>query len=237
MTPRLADARSRQAPRLAGARSTQARGVLWDLDGTLVDSGEYHWRAWRDTMAAEKRPISYQEFLDSFGLRNDRILRGWMGDSVADGAITRIGDAKEALYRRLASAEGLAPLPGAAEWAARLHAEGWKQAIASSAPAENVRVMLGVLGLDRYFDAIAAAEDVTVGKPDPQVFLVAAGMLGVEPPRCIVVEDAAAGIEAARRAGMKCIGVRSDGTLDADIFTRSLDTLPDDAFDRLVPVS
>lgn len=211
--------------------------MLWDLDGTLVDSGEYHWRAWRDTMAAENRPISYQEFLDSFGLRNDRILRGWMGDAIADDDIARIGGTKEALYRQLARAEGLAPLPGAAEWAARLHDEGWKQAIGSSAPAENVRVMLGVLGLDRYFDAIAAAEDVTAGKPDPQVFLVAARKLGAEPSQCIVVEDAPAGIEAARRGGMKCIGVRPDGTLDADIVTRSLDTLPADAFDRLVPLS
>lgn len=222
-------------PRLAGARSGQARAVLWDLDGTLVDSSEYHWRAWRDAMAAEGRPISYQEFLDCFGLRNDRILRAWMGEGIPDAEIARIGDAKEALFRRLARDEGLSPLPGAAEWAERLHAAGWRQAIASSAPVENVRVLLSVLRLERVFDAVAAAEDVTAGKPDPQVFLVAAARLGAAPRRCVVVEDAAAGIEAARAAGMKCIGVRPAGTLEADIFTRSLDALPADAFDRLVP--
>jgi HAD superfamily hydrolase (TIGR01509 family) len=210
------------------------RAVLWDLDGTLVDSEDYHWRSWRDAMAAEGIDLSYDRFLASFGLRNDRILRGWLGDSVDPARIQRIGDAKEAEYRRLAEREGLTPLPGAAEWTARLHADGWHQAIASSAPRLNVEVMLRVLHLDRYFNAIAAAEDVTIGKPDPQVFLRAAEHLGVPPSRCIVVEDAPAGIEAARAGGMRSIGVSQTKQLDADIFVRALDALPKDAFDRLV---
>jgi beta-phosphoglucomutase len=210
------------------------RAVLWDLDGTLVDSEDYHWRSWRDAMAAEGIDLSYDRFLASFGLRNDRILRGWLGDSVDPARIQRIGDAKEAEYRRLAEREGLTPLPGAAEWTARLHADGWHQAIASSAPRLNVEVMLRVLHLDRYFDAIAAAEDVTIGKPDPQVFLRAAEHLGVPPSNCIVVEDAPAGIEAARAGGMRSIGVSQTKQLDADIFVRALDQLPPDAFERLV---
>jgi HAD superfamily hydrolase (TIGR01509 family) len=208
--------------------------VLWDLDGTLVDSGEYHWRAWREIMEAEGRPISRQEFLDCFGQRNDRILTTWLGEGVSPEAIVRIGGAKEARYRQLAQVEGLEPLPGAAAWVERLHAAGWRQAIASSAPAENVRVMLSVLHLERFFDAIAAAEDVTAGKPDPQVFLVAARMLGAGTTRSVVVEDAAAGIEAARRAGMKCIGVSPTTTLDADVYIRSLADLPKGAFDELI---
>jgi HAD superfamily hydrolase (TIGR01509 family) len=210
------------------------RAVLWDLDGTLVDSEDYHWRSWRDAMAAEGIDLSYDRFLASFGLRNDRILRGWLGDSVDPARIQRIGDAKEAEYRRLAEREGLTPLPGAAEWTARLHADGWHQAIASSAPRLNVEVMLRVLHLDRYFDAIAAAEDVTIGKPDPQVFLRAAEHLAVPPSRCIVVEDAPAGVEAARAGGMRSIGVSQTKQLDADIFVRALDQLPPDAFERLV---
>jgi HAD superfamily hydrolase (TIGR01509 family) len=210
------------------------RAVLWDLDGTLVDSEDYHWRSWRDAMAAEGIDLSYDRFLASFGLRNDRILRGWLGDSVDPARIQRIGDAKEAEYRRLAEREGLTPLPGAAEWTARLHADGWHQAIASSAPRLNVEVMLRVLHLERYFDAIAAAEDVTIGKPDPQVFLRAAEHLGVPPSRCIVVEDAPAGVEAARAGGMRSIGVSQTKQLDADIFVHKLDELPADAFERLV---
>lgn len=210
------------------------RAVLWDLDGTLVDSGDYHWRAWLDTMRAEGRELTYQQFLDGFGQRNDRILANWLGPAASSEVIRRIGDAKEALYRRLAQQEGLEALPGAADWVARLHDEGWRQAIASSAPGENVRVMLQVLGLSRYFDVTVSAEDVTRGKPDPQVFLTAAEKLQVPPASCIVVEDAAAGVEAARRAGMKCIGVSRTAEIPADVFTRSLGDLPPDTFERLL---
>lgn len=208
--------------------------VLWDLDGTLVDSREYHWIAWRDTMAAEGMPLTYERFLASFGLKNDRILRGWLGGELSDAEVQRIGDAKEAEYRRLAVEGGLAPLPGAAEWVERLHAGGWRQAVASSAPRENVEVMLRVLKLDRYFDAIAAAEDVTSGKPDPQIFLAAAARLTARPAESIVVEDAPAGIEAARAAGMRCIGVSDTTVLPADIFVRSLAELPENAFVNLL---
>ena len=210
------------------------RGVLWDLDGTLVDSGDYHWRSWRDTMRGEGVELSYQQFLDSFGQKNDRILTTWMGAAATEDVIRRIGDAKEALYREFAIAEGLAALPGAAAWVERLHAAGWKQAIASSAPKENVRVMLDVLKLDHYFDAIVSAEDVTAGKPDPQVFLAAAAKLHTPPASCVVVEDAAAGIEAAKRAGMKCVGVSTSSVLPADVFVKSLDDLDVDVFEQLV---
>jgi beta-phosphoglucomutase len=145
-----------------------------------------------------------------------------------------VADRKEAEYRRLAAAHGLTPLPGAAGWVERLHQAGWKQAIASSAPRLNIEVMLRVLALDRDFDAVVSAEDVTAGKPDPQVFLAAARRLDVPPARCIVVEDAPAGVEAARRAGMKSIGVNAAQRLDADLPVGSLADLPPDAFDRLL---
>jgi beta-phosphoglucomutase family hydrolase len=214
---------------------SRIRAVLWDLDGTLVDSGDYHWRAWRDTMRGEGVELTYRQFLDSFGQKNDRILTTWLGASVTAETIRRVGEAKEALYRELATSAGLAPLPGAAQWVQRLHREGWRQAIASSAPTANVDVMLRVLDLDRYFDAVVSAEDVTTGKPDPQVFLVAATKLDVPPPLCVVVEDAAAGVEAARRAGMKCIGVSRTSVLDADVFVGSLTDLRHDTFARLIP--
>ena len=100
------------------------RAVLWDLDGTLVDSAEYHWLSWRDTLSAEGVSITYEQFLASFGQKNDRILPGWLGASASQETIRRIGDAKEAEYRRLARERGLAALPGAADWIARLRASG-----------------------------------------------------------------------------------------------------------------
>ena len=211
-----------------------ARAVLWDLDGTLVDSAEFHWLSWRDTMAAEGITITYQQFLDSFGQKNASILPGWLGAAADDERIRRVGDAKEAEYRRLAVAHGLTPLPGAASWVRRLHAQGWQQAIASSAPRENVGVMLHALALDGMFEVIVSAEDVTRGKPDPQVFLAAADRLGMSPARCIVVEDAAVGVEAARAARMKCIGVNRTVVLAADLAVSSLEDLAGDAFDGLV---
>jgi beta-phosphoglucomutase len=211
------------------------RAVLWDLDGTLVDSGDYHWRAWKSTLEREGVPLTYQQFLASFGQRNDRILQDWLGEGASVKQVRRIGDAKEREYRRLAQEEGLEPLPGASEWVTRLHAAGWRQAVASSAPRANLDVMLGVLNLSLCFEATVAAEDVTTGKPDPDVFLAAAFRLHVPPSRCIVVEDAAAGIEAARRAKMRSIGVSGTASLEADLFVKSLADLAPDAFDSLLP--
>ena len=143
------------------------RAVLWDLDGTLVDSGDYHWRAWRDTMRMEKFDLSYEQFLDSFGQKNDRILKAWLGDDTPDERIRRVGDAKEALYREFARREGLTPLPGGIAWVQRLRREGWRQAIASSAPRANVDVMLEAVGIAAEIDAIVSAEDVTRRQAGP----------------------------------------------------------------------
>ena len=210
------------------------RAVLWDLDGTLADSEEYHWLSWRDAMRAEGVELTYDRFLASFGQRNDRILGAWLGEGADAARIRRIGDWKEAEYRRLAEARGLTPLPGAREWVERLHHDGWKQAIASSAPRLNVDTMLHVLKFDGLIDAMVSADEVKKGKPDPEVFLAAAAAVSVAPSRCVIVEDAAAGVEAGRRAGMKTIGVNAKTPLAADIYVTSLAELPPDAFDRLL---
>jgi beta-phosphoglucomutase len=208
--------------------------ALWDMDGTLIDSEDYHWRAWCDTMEREGVPITHEHFVATFGQRNDAILPHWLGAEAPRERIVRIGDAKESLYRDLLRAGGIAPLPGAAEWVARLHAEGWPQAIASSAPRLNVEAIVEMLKLP--FEVIIAAEDVRHGKPDPEVFLTAAARLGVPPRQCIVVEDAPQGVEAARRGGMKSIGVSRTKKLEADLFAPTLADLPADAFLRLVPM-
>lgn len=207
--------------------------VLWDLDGTLVDSRSYHWRAWRATMEAESIPITEADFERTFGQRNDEILGGWLGPDAGPERIRRVGDAKEERYRELLAEGGIEPLPGAAEWIGWLHTAGWRQAIASSAPRLNVEAVRRALDFAHVVDAVVSAEDVSEGKPHPEVFLTAAARLGVAPGRCVVVEDAPAGIEAARRAGMRSIGV-GGGALAADVAVASLDRLDRDVFDRLV---
>ena len=208
--------------------------VLWDMDGTLVDSEEFHWLSWRDTMAAEGIPITRDQFVVTFGQRNDSILPRWLGPGATSDRIRRIGDAKEDLYRRLVRESGLAPLPGAAEWVRRLQRENWRQAVASSAPRANLDVVLEVIGLADSFQALVSAEDVTAGKPDPQVFLTGASRLGSQASQCVVVEDAAAGVEAARRAGMRSIGVSRKGSLPADVAVSSLTELAPDVFAKLL---
>jgi HAD superfamily hydrolase (TIGR01509 family) len=208
--------------------------VLWDMDGTLVDSEEFHWLSWRDTMAAEGLPITRDQFVVTFGQRNDSILPHWLGAHAAPDRIQRVGDVKEALYRKLVRDSGIAPLPGAAEWVRRLYQEKWRQAVASSAPRANVEVVLEVIGLAGCFQAIVSAEDVTAGKPDPQVFLTAASRLAAAPAECVVVEDAVAGVEAARRAGMRSIGVSRNAVLAANVAVRSLADLAPDSFEKLL---
>ena len=211
------------------------RSVLWDLGGTLIDSEQYHWLAWRDTMAAHGITLTHEQFLKTFGLRNDAIIPQWIPDASPE-RVDQIAREKEQLYRRLVREGGLDPLPGARHWTEQLAREGWRQAIASSAPRENIDAVLTVIGLASFFQAIVSAEDVTLGKPDPQVFLTAAARLGSAPAHSIVVEDAPAGIEAARRAGMPNIGVRRNGSpLGADLAVSSLADLPRDAFSRLIP--
>jgi beta-phosphoglucomutase len=216
----------------------QARAVLWDVDGTLIDSAEYHWLTWREALARENFPITRAQFDASFGQRNDAILRGYFGQGLPDAEVARIGGLKEELYRELIRTRGIEPLPGVMRWLVRLKADGWRQCVASSAPRANLDAITDALNIGGYFDAIASAEEVKRGKPAPDIFLAAAAKVGVEPARAVVIEDAPAGLEGARRAGCRTVGVLSaHGALTADVVVASLADLPDDAFDRLVPAA
>jgi beta-phosphoglucomutase len=204
------------------------------VDGTLIDSSEYHWLSWRDALEAENFPVTREQFAATFGQRNDEILRGYFPHHTPED-LARVGDAKERRYRELIRARGIELLPGVRRWLDKLRRDGWLQAVASSAPRLNLEAIMSALRLEDYFAAVASAEDVTAGKPDPQVFLAAARKLCVAPSACVVVEDAPAGTEAARRARMRSIGVLSShGELHADIVVRTLEELPDSAFDDLL---
>jgi len=217
-----------------GNDSSQPGAVLWDLDGTLADSKEYHWRAWKAAMGAERLTVTEAQFLASFGQRNDTILGEWLAPEADPAQVQRVGETKEAFYRDLVKAEGVIPLPGATEWVQTLHEQGWRQAIASSAPRLNVEVMHHALGFSGLIDTLVAAEDVRKGKPDPEVFLKAARELGLPPERCVVVEDAEAGIDAARRGGMWSVGV-GDGAIEAaDVVVARLDHLLPGTFFELI---
>lgn len=215
-----------------------ARAVLWDMDGTLIDSEEQHWISWRNTLAKEGIVITREQFLATFGQRNDSIIPQLLGAAATPQRIERISEAKEELYRHLIRRDGISPLPGVASWLHRLHKHGWLQAIASAAPRANIDAVLEALSATHIFQGIVSAEDVQKGKPDPEVYLKAASRVEALPENCIVVEDAAAGIEGARRAGMRSIGVSHDGQhLLADVVVQSLALLDSDAFETLLQTS
>lgn len=211
------------------------RAVLWDMDGTLIDSEQLHRVSWRETLATEGITISREQFLASFGQRNDSIISRWLGTAAPPDRIAEISNAKEQLYRHLIRRDGISPLPGVTHWVHQLHNQGWHQAVASAAPRANIDAVLEALSATHVFQGIVSAEDVHRGKPDPEVYLTAACRVEVPPDSCIVVEDAFAGVEGARRAGMKSIGVSRNGKyLPADIVVQSLDLLEADAFDMLL---
>ena len=206
------------------------------MDGTLIDSEEFHWIAWHNTLTKEGVTITREQFLASFGQRNDSIIPQWLGAGATPERIERIGNAKEDLYRQLIRRNGIAALPGVKRWLSRLQNGGWLQAIASAAPRANIEAVLDSLSATNIFQVVVSAEDVSRGKPDPEVYLLAASRLGTPPEHCIVVEDAAAGIEGARRAKMRSIGVsRNHKLLAADVFVQSLEELNPQAFEALVP--
>jgi beta-phosphoglucomutase len=190
-------------------------GVIWDVDGTLVDTAELHFAAWLKLAAALGKPFSRADFAATFGRRNPEIIRQLFGPDYSDAEVNDLGDRKEELYRE-AARRGVDLLPGARRLLEELHAAGYLQAIGSSAPRANLDLILTLTGTQRYFSAIVSAEETQRGKPDPQVFLAAAQKLGLPPARCLVLEDAAAGVQAARAGGMKCIAVASAGHHNAE---------------------
>ena len=212
----------------------RARAVIWDVDGTLFDSSEYHRRAWKQALAGVGYDMTDADFERTFGLRNDSIMRILLGPEVTAETIHRVETGKENDYRRQVRDGGIELLPGVRRWLETLEATGWRQAIGSSAPKANLDLVLEVTDTRRYFDVIITGADVTKGKPDPEVYLTAAAKLGVDIERCVVVEDAPEAVRGSMRAGIKTIAVRSSGGLGADVEVQTMDDLPADAFERLV---
>jgi beta-phosphoglucomutase len=180
--------------------------VVWDVDGTLVDTAELHFAAWVRLCAELGRPFTREEFAATFGRRNPEIIAHLFGPGLAAAEVDQLGFRKEEYYRA-AAGRGVELLPGVRHLLEGLAAAGFRQAIGSSAPRQNLELILRLTRTEPFFQVVVSSEDTTRGKPDPQVFLVAAERLGVPPGRCVVVEDAVAGVQAARAGGMKCIGV------------------------------
>jgi HAD superfamily hydrolase (TIGR01509 family) len=201
-------------------------GFIFDWDGVVIDSHAQHEESWELLFKELGKEMPEGFFKKTFGMRNQQIIPVWFDFVKPDdhAEIARLGDRKEVLYREILRRDGIEPLPGVKTLLHELKSLNIPRVVGSSTPRQNVAVVSEIAGLDGLFDDFVTAEDVTAGKPDPQVFLKAAQKIKREPRHCVVIEDAHVGIEAGKSGGMKVLAVATthpaDSLRDADaVFT------------------
>jgi HAD superfamily hydrolase (TIGR01509 family) len=212
------------------------KAVIWDMDGVIADTEEQHYQSWLFAFQKQGVDFSPQEVKDHFGQRNDIIIRAALGTKTTPQLVESIAEDKEIYFRQKAIGRTIA-FPGVSELLQRLEKLSIVSAVASSAPHENVLLILKELKLEKYFRAIVFGLEVAEGKPSPQAFLLAARKLQVEPVNCLVIEDAVAGVMAAKSAGMKCIAVTNThegkDLAQADMIVSTLQLVGIDDIERL----
>ena len=185
------------------------KGAIFDMDGVLIDSHPVHKKVWTHFLASLGMRVSDEELdyvLD--GRRREEILRHFLGDLSAE-QIKEYGRRKNELFRE--SETELRTIPGVVEFLDVLGAADIRMAVATSASSPRTHDILARLGMTKRFAAIVTGNDVANGKPDPEIFVRAADYLNLAPRNLLVVEDAVSGVRAAKSAGMKCLGIASDG--------------------------
>ncbi len=180
----------------------------------VIDSSAQHERSWELLADEIGKPLPEGHFKRGFGKKNERIIPdlGWATDP---DEIHQLGLRKEELYRDLVRRDGVTPLPGARELLTALRAAGVPCVVGSSTHRENIETICEITGLGSFFAGMVTGEDVSHGKPDPEVFLNAAKLIGIAPANCVVFEDALVGLAAARAGGMKSIGVATTEPISA----------------------
>ncbi|HUB23876.1 MAG TPA: HAD family phosphatase [Tepidisphaeraceae bacterium] len=189
-------------------------GLIFDMDGVLVNSYQAHLQSWRQMASQHGLSVSDSDFARTFG-RTTRDIIGVLWPGRFDAAqVAQFDLEKEAAYRRVIEAD-FPEMDGAGDLIAALHKAGFKLAIGSSGPPENVAVVRKCVPHGELIDATVNGGEVKHGKPDPEVFVLCGQKIGIEPKRCAVIEDAVAGVDAARRAGMISIGLLGTATREA----------------------
>ncbi len=219
-------------------RNGMGQAVIFDMDGVLADTGPWHRLAW-EQLATRSGITTDQHFFEKhFGKVNRVILPLLFQRDLPEEEIRQLGDRKEKIFRRLYR-KRIEPFPGVARLSDELLRAGFSLAVGSSGPRDNVQMVLDGIGLAPSLSAVITGEDVTRGKPDPEVFLAAAAALRLPPGRCVVVEDAVVGVEAARAAGMACVAVTNTHPAHsfaglAQLVVNSLERLTPADFSRLI---
>ena len=212
-------------------------GVIFDLDGVLVDTGWAHKQSWYDLAEKEGFSMTDEFFYTTFGMQNYQIIPMLLGRDASSDEVDQLSDWKERRYRRLI-AEKLAPSEGAKSLLCDLKNKDFLLAVGSSAPRANLDLVLERTDLRDYFDAYVTGQDVTNGKPAPDTFLKAAEKLSLSANRCVVVEDAVQGVDAGKAAGMQVVAVTTTRKREdlhrADIIVDSLAQLQAWQFIKLI---
>ena len=209
-------------------KAGEGKGVIFDLDGVLIDSAPAHKQSWYDLAAKEGYPMSDEFFYKTFGMQNFQVLPMLAGKELAGPEMSKLSDWKERRYREIFS-ETINLVQGAERLLNELKAEGFLLAIGSSTTKENIDFVMDKLKIERFFDTIVTSKDVTKGKPAPDIFLTAAKRLSLNPGDCIVIEDSLPGIEAAKAAKMSVIALTTtrdrEELTEANVIVNSLDEL------------
>jgi beta-phosphoglucomutase len=188
-------------------------GIVFDMDGVLIDSHPVHRAAWRKFLSTLGRQVDDRD-LDFIleGRRREEILRHFLGDLPAE-VLAEYGRTKDSFFQE--NFDSVALIPGVVTFLRQLKTKEIPAAVATSASANRTRATLCRLKLEHMFVAVATGDDVPVGKPDPAVYQLVAQRMALPPERLLVLEDAPSGVEAALAAGMRCIGVATNGRTDA----------------------
>lgn len=189
-------------------------GAIFDWDGVVIDSSGCHEESWERLAREEGRTLPSGHFKAGFGRKNEFIIPEILGWTREPGEVARLSLRKEELYREVVRDRGVEALPGVRTWLVRLRDAGVPCVIGSSTHRANIELTLASIGFGEFFPDIVSAEDVTCGKPNPEVFLTAARRIARPPACCVVFEDAFAGLEAARAGGMRCVGVATTNSAE-----------------------
>ena len=195
------------------------------MDGVLANTGPIHFKSWVKIAKEIGVKFTRDLFEQTFGQQSPTITRKLVGSEIDETLILQWSNLKESYYREMVK-DKLEPLPGVINIINDLKSEGFKLAIGSSAPSENVELLLTTLKIKDFFDVIITAAEVKKGKPEPDVFLIVANFLNINPQNCVVIEDAPVGIQAANNAGMKSIALitthNKEELFDANLIVKDL---------------
>lgn len=185
---------------------SELKGFIFDMDGVVVDNHKYHFKAWMEFAQKYNFELNDQIYRDKFNGKTNKDLFQMIFGNISQEQMDAYAQEKESNYQKLYEAE-MKPLKGLIDFLDFLTTHKYKVALGTSAPTSNVDFTLDKLFLRKYFHAIVDGPQVSKGKPDPQVYLMCAAKLGLEPKNCVVFEDSLAGLESGKNAGCKIVGV------------------------------